>query len=136
MSNLGTTKRALGSWAEAEEWWWRAIKLRPSVVPFEHYLFMKKLTFLFLTVLILMRSIIFWGSYVTLNLRLLFMEFIPYSHLQYNPGTMKHFVSAHSSKQLSLALLSSSFGPSDSLQQYPHHTSIEFRTCYMPRVIY
>ncbi|PLW31325.1 hypothetical protein PCASD_13663 [Puccinia coronata f. sp. avenae] len=30
MSNLGTTKRALGSWAEAEEWWWRAIKLRPT----------------------------------------------------------------------------------------------------------
>ncbi|KAA1065350.1 hypothetical protein PGTUg99_003567 [Puccinia graminis f. sp. tritici] len=30
MSNVGTTKRALGSWAEAEEWWWRAIKLRPT----------------------------------------------------------------------------------------------------------
>ncbi|KAH9469778.1 hypothetical protein Pst134EA_007055 [Puccinia striiformis f. sp. tritici] len=30
MSNVGTTKRALGNWAEAEEWWWRAIKLRPT----------------------------------------------------------------------------------------------------------
>ncbi|KAI9608647.1 hypothetical protein H4Q26_004832 [Puccinia striiformis f. sp. tritici PST-130] len=30
MSNVGTTKRALGNWVEAEEWWWRAIKLRPT----------------------------------------------------------------------------------------------------------
>lgn len=30
MSNLGTTQRALGKWAEAEEWWWRAIRLRPT----------------------------------------------------------------------------------------------------------
>ncbi|EGG04299.1 uncharacterized protein MELLADRAFT_65026 [Melampsora larici-populina 98AG31] len=28
MSNLGTTQRALGEWAEVEEWWWRAIRLR------------------------------------------------------------------------------------------------------------
>ncbi|UZJ53542.1 hypothetical protein CBS101457_002862 [Exobasidium rhododendri] len=30
MSNIGTTLRALGRWKEAEEWWWRAIKLRPG----------------------------------------------------------------------------------------------------------
>lgn len=30
MSNVGTTQRALGKWSEAEQWWWRAIKLRPT----------------------------------------------------------------------------------------------------------
>ncbi|EGG11658.1 uncharacterized protein MELLADRAFT_90977 [Melampsora larici-populina 98AG31] len=29
-SDLSTTKRALGKWAEAEERWWRAIRLRPG----------------------------------------------------------------------------------------------------------
>ncbi|GJN91794.1 hypothetical protein Rhopal_004817-T1 [Rhodotorula paludigena] len=30
MSNIGTTLRAMGRWAEAESWWWKAIKLRPT----------------------------------------------------------------------------------------------------------
>ncbi|BGP12958.1 hypothetical protein JCM10213v2_000875 [Rhodosporidiobolus nylandii] len=30
MSNIGTTLRAMGKWAEAETWWWKAIKLRPT----------------------------------------------------------------------------------------------------------
>ncbi|GAA96750.1 glycosyltransferase family 41 protein [Mixia osmundae IAM 14324] len=29
MSNIGTTLRALGHCAQAEQWWWKAIKLRP-----------------------------------------------------------------------------------------------------------
>ncbi|GAA5914406.1 hypothetical protein JCM6882_008223 [Rhodosporidiobolus microsporus] len=30
MSNIGTTLRAMGKWSEAEKWWWKAIKLRPT----------------------------------------------------------------------------------------------------------
>ncbi|GAA6035349.1 hypothetical protein JCM8097_008826 [Rhodosporidiobolus ruineniae] len=30
MSNIGTTLRAMGKWSEAEQWWWKAIKLRPT----------------------------------------------------------------------------------------------------------
>ncbi|GAA5980516.1 hypothetical protein JCM10908_001676 [Rhodotorula pacifica] len=30
MSNIGTTLRAMGRWSEAEKWWWKAIKLRPT----------------------------------------------------------------------------------------------------------
>ncbi|KAK4700382.1 hypothetical protein P7C70_g5865, partial [Phenoliferia sp. Uapishka_3] len=30
MSNIGTTLRAMGKWREAEAWWWKAIKLRPT----------------------------------------------------------------------------------------------------------
>ncbi|GAA5831870.1 hypothetical protein JCM11251_003916 [Rhodosporidiobolus azoricus] len=30
MSNIGTTLRAMGKWSEAENWWWKAIKLRPT----------------------------------------------------------------------------------------------------------
>ncbi|GAA5872460.1 hypothetical protein JCM16303_004528 [Sporobolomyces ruberrimus] len=30
MSNIGTTLRAMGKWSEAETWWWKAIKLRPT----------------------------------------------------------------------------------------------------------
>ncbi|GAA6022980.1 hypothetical protein JCM10207_007738 [Rhodosporidiobolus poonsookiae] len=30
MSNIGTTLRAMGKWDEAEKWWWKAIKLRPT----------------------------------------------------------------------------------------------------------
>ncbi|GAA5992692.1 hypothetical protein JCM11641_004994 [Rhodosporidiobolus odoratus] len=30
MSNIGTTLRAMGKWTEAENWWWKAIKLRPT----------------------------------------------------------------------------------------------------------
>ncbi|GAA6013595.1 hypothetical protein JCM11491_002719 [Sporobolomyces phaffii] len=30
MSNIGTTLRAMGRWSEAETWWWKAIKLRPT----------------------------------------------------------------------------------------------------------
>ncbi|BGO93075.1 hypothetical protein NBRC10512_003260 [Rhodotorula toruloides] len=30
MSNIGTTLRAMGKWNEAEAWWWKAIKLRPT----------------------------------------------------------------------------------------------------------
>ncbi|SCV68887.1 BQ2448_1008 [Microbotryum intermedium] len=30
MSNIGTTLRAMGRWQEAEAWWWKAIKLRPT----------------------------------------------------------------------------------------------------------
>ncbi|KPV78662.1 glycosyltransferase family 41 protein [Rhodotorula graminis WP1] len=30
MSNIGTTLRAMGKWQEAEAWWWKAIKLRPT----------------------------------------------------------------------------------------------------------
>lgn len=30
MSNIGTTLRAMGKWKEAEGWWWKAIKLRPT----------------------------------------------------------------------------------------------------------
>jgi len=30
MSNIGTTLRAMGKWSSAEEWWWKAIKLRPT----------------------------------------------------------------------------------------------------------
>lgn len=32
MSNIGTTLRAMGKWMEAEAWWWKAIKLRPTCV--------------------------------------------------------------------------------------------------------
>lgn len=32
MSNIGTTLRAMGKWNEAEAWWWKAIKLRPTCV--------------------------------------------------------------------------------------------------------
>ncbi|BGP45059.1 hypothetical protein JCM10450v2_000876 [Rhodotorula kratochvilovae] len=30
MSNIGTTLRAMGRWHDAEAWWWKAIKLRPT----------------------------------------------------------------------------------------------------------
>ncbi|KAL1915529.1 uncharacterized protein VTP21DRAFT_6653 [Calcarisporiella thermophila] len=30
MSNIGTTLRRMGRSAEAEEWWWRAVRLRPT----------------------------------------------------------------------------------------------------------
>ncbi|GAA6052315.1 hypothetical protein JCM3770_007247 [Rhodotorula araucariae] len=30
MSNIGTTLRAMGRWHDAEVWWWKAIKLRPT----------------------------------------------------------------------------------------------------------
>ncbi|KAI5478980.1 polypeptide N-acetylglucosaminyltransferase, glycosyltransferase family 41 protein [Pseudohyphozyma bogoriensis] len=30
MSNIGTTLRAMGKWRDAEGWWWKAIKLRPT----------------------------------------------------------------------------------------------------------
>ncbi|KAM0749157.1 TPR-like protein [Meredithblackwellia eburnea MCA 4105] len=30
MSNMGTTLRAMGKWLLAEDWWWKAIKLRPT----------------------------------------------------------------------------------------------------------
>ncbi|KAJ2763733.1 hypothetical protein IWQ57_005464, partial [Coemansia nantahalensis] len=30
MSNIGTTLRSMGKLAEAEQWWWRAVRLRPG----------------------------------------------------------------------------------------------------------
>ncbi|KAK4054753.1 hypothetical protein OIV83_000677 [Microbotryomycetes sp. JL201] len=30
MSNIGTTLRAMGRWKEAEQWWFKAIKMRPT----------------------------------------------------------------------------------------------------------